>query len=121
MDLVNCQILGFPLVYEFPRILFILCSIFEYINTLNLVSFIEPLRSNDRFVWIKNTSIFVHRNAIVLDRKALANDALTPGNHQKGRGLFIDVARPFQPETILFRWLKIETTQLLFVQLMLNR
>ena len=36
----------------------------------------------------------------------LANDALTPGNHQKGRALFTDVvlvlARPFQPETILF-------------------
>ena len=55
----------------------------------------------------------------------LVNNALTPGNHQKGRGLFIDVAlvlkRPFQPRTILFRWMKIETTQLLFVQSMLNR
>ena len=42
----------------------------------------------------------------------------------KGRGLFIDVAlvlaRSFQPKTILF-WMKIETTQLLFVQSMLNR
>ena len=50
----------------------------------------------------------------------------SPGaDHQKGRGLFIGVAlvlsRPFQPETILFRWMKIETTQLLFVQSMLNR
>ena len=55
----------------------------------------------------------------------LANDALTLGNHQKGQGLFTDIAlvlaRPFQPETILFRWMKIETTQLLFVQSMLNR
>ena len=47
------------------------------------------------------------------------------GNHPKGQGFFIGVAmvsaRPFQPETILFRWMKIETTQLLFVQSMLNR
>ena len=28
---------------------------------------------------------------IVLDWKALANDALTPGNHQRGWGLFIDI------------------------------
>ena len=74
-----------------------------------MASFIGPLRSNDRFVWIKTTfSIFIHRNAIVPDRKALANDALTPDNHQKGRGLFIHVAlvlgRPFRPETILFQW-----------------
>ena len=45
--------------------------------------------------------------------------------HQNGRGLFIDIAlvlaRLFQPETILFQWMKIETTQLLFVQSMLNR
>ena len=80
-----------------------------------------PLRSNDRFVWIKtNFSILINRNAIVLDGKALANDSLTLDNHQKGRGFFIHVAlvlaRPFQPETILFRWMKIETTQLLFVQ-----
>ena len=42
-----------------------------------------------------------------------------------GLGLFTDVAlalaRPFQTETILFRWMKIETTQLLFGQSMLNR
>ena len=31
------------------------------------------------------------------------------------------MARPFQPKTILFQWMKIETTQLLFVQSMLNR
>ena len=40
------------------------------------------------------------------------------------RGLFTDIAlvlaRPFQPETILFRWKKTETAQLLFVQSMLN-
>ena len=70
-------------------------------------------------------SIFIHRNPTFLDLKALINEALTPGNHQKGRGLSVDVvlvlARSFQPETILFRWMKIETTQLLFVQSMLNR
>ena len=43
-----------------------------------------------------------------------------------GLGLFTDVAlalaRPFQTKTILFQWLKIETTQLLFGQsMMLNR
>ena len=42
-----------------------------------------------------------------------------------GLGLFNDVAlalaRPFQTETILFRWMKIETMQLLFGQWMLNR
>ena len=42
-----------------------------------------------------------------------------------GRGLFTDVAlalaRPFQTETILFRWTKIETTQVFSVQSMLNR
>ena len=41
------------------------------------------------------------------------------------RGLFTDIAlvmaRPFQPETILFQWIKLETTQLFFVQSMLNR
>ena len=62
---------------------------------------------------------------IVLDQKALANDAMTPDNHQKGQGLFIHVAlmlaRPFQSETILFRSMKIETMQLLFVQSILNR
>ena len=31
------------------------------------------------------------------------------------------LARPFQPETILFWWMQIGTTQLLFVQSMLNR
>ena len=126
MYLFNCQIVGFSLVYKFLRILFILCSIFEQIKTLNLASFIGPLRSNDRFAWIKITfSVFIHRNAIVLNWKALASNALIPGNHQKGPGLFIGVAlvlaRPFQPQTILFRWMKIETTQLLFVQSMLNR
>ena len=126
MYLSNCQILGFSVVYKFLRILFILCSILEQIKTLNLASFIEPQRSNDRFAWIKTTfSAFIHRNTIVLNSKALTNDALTPDNHQTGRGLFIGVplvlARPFQSETILFRWMKIETTQLLFVQSMLNR
>ena len=62
---------------------------------------------------------------IVLDLNALANDVLTPGNHQRDRGLFIDVAlvlaKSFQPETILFRWMKIETTQLLFVQSVVNQ
>ena len=91
-----------------------------------MASFIGPLRSNDRFVWIRTTfSIFIHWNAIVLDWKALAKVALTPGNHPKGCGLFIDVAlvlvRPFQPETIPFRWMKVETTQLIFVQSMLIR
>ena len=91
-----------------------------------MASFTGPLRSNDRFVWIKTTfSIFIHRNAIVVDSKALANGAHTLGNHQKGRGLFIDVAlvlaRPFQSKTIMFRWMEIETTQLFFVQSMLNR
>ena len=47
------------------------------------------------------------------------------GQTSKGWGLFIDVslvlARAFQYETILFRWMKIEITQLLFVQSMLNR
>ena len=42
-----------------------------------------------------------------------------------GLGLFTDVAlalaRPFQTETILFQWMKIETTRLLFGQSMLNR
>ena len=70
-------------------------------------------------------SIFIHQNMIVLDWKALAKNALTLGNHQRGRGLFIGLApvlaRPFQPETIIFRWMKIETTQLLFVQSMLNQ
>ena len=61
-----------------------------------------------------------------LDRRTQrVNDALTPGNHQKGQGLFIDIAlvlaRPFQSETILFRWMKMETMQLLFVQSLLNR
>ena len=79
-------------------------------------SFIVLLRSNDRFVWIKTIfSIFIHGNAIVLDLKAMA-----PGNHQKGRGLRSDVAlvlaRPFQPEIIMFQWMKIETTQMLLVQ-----
>ena len=41
-----------------------------------MASCIGSLRSNDPFVWIKTTlSIFIHRNAIVLDRKALAKDA----------------------------------------------
>ena len=30
------------------------------------------------------------------------------------------LVRPFQPETILFRWMKTETAQLVFVQSMLN-
>ena len=59
------------------------------------ISFIGPLRSNDQFI---------HRNAIVLDWKALVNDRLTPNNHQKGRGLLTDLALvlsgPLQPETI---------------------
>ena len=46
---------GFSLVCKFLRILFILCSIFEQIKLLNLVSFIGPRRSNDRFVWMKTT------------------------------------------------------------------
>ena len=69
--------------------------------------------------------IFIHWNAIVPDWKALANDALTPGNGQKDRGLLIDIAlvlvRPFQPKIILLQWIKIETAQLLFVQWMLNQ
>ena len=114
-----------------------------------MASIIGPLRSNDRFTWMKNTfSIFIHRNAIVLNGKALARHwatikrvevcllalpslflissiecdcfkwkgaCQTPGNHQKGQGLFIGVAlvlaRLFQLETILFRWMKMETTQ----------
>ena len=42
-----------------------------------------------------------------------------------GLGMFTDVAlalaRPFQTETILFQWMKIKTTRLLFGQSMLNR
>ena len=122
MYLFSCQILGFSLVYKFVYFMLHL----RINENPNSASFIGPLRSNDRFVWIKTTfSIFIHRNATVLNRKALANDPLTLGNHQKDRGLFIGVAvvlaRPFQPETILFRRMKIETTQLLFVQSMLNR
>ena len=49
----------------------------------------------------------------------LANDALTLGNHHMGRGLFTDIvlvlARSFPPETIPFRWMKIETMQLLSI------
>ena len=44
-------------------------------------------------------SIFIHQNASVLDRNALANDALTLGKHHTGRGVFTDIvlvlARPF--------------------------
>ena len=90
-----------------------------------MARFIGLLRSTDQFTWIKITfSIFINWNAIVRNWKALANDALTPGNYQKGWSLCIDVAlvlvRPFQPKTILFRWMTIETPQLLFVQSMLN-
>ena len=87
-----------------------------------MVSFIGPLRSNDRFGWIKTIlSIFIHRNVVVLDSKALASDALTLGNRHTSRGVFSDVAlvlaRPFQPETILTHWMKIETAQWVIEQM----
>ena len=82
--------------------------------------------SNDWFTWITTTfSSFIHRNMIILNGKELANDALTLDNLKKGQGWFIGIvlvlARPFQPKTILFRWMKIETMQLLFVQPILNQ
>ena len=83
-----------------------------------MASFIGPLRSNDGFVWIKTTfAIFIHRTRLFRIEKLL--------QPSKGPRFVTDVAlvlaKPFQPETILFRSMKVETTQLLFVQSVLNR
>ena len=74
----------------------------------------------------KNHCFYFHPSKPDCSRlKSACQRCADTGNHQKGRGLFIDVAlvlaRPFQTETILFRWMKIETTQLIFLQSMLNR
>ena len=123
MHRVNFQILSFPLVYKFLRILFILCSIFEYINALNLASSIGLLRSNDRFVWVKTNFNPSKRDCSEL--KGACQQRADTEQQVCLMMLFDDVAlvlaRPCRPETILFRWMKIETTQLLFVQSMLNR
>ena len=74
----------------------------------------------------KNHFFYFHPSKRDCSRlKSACQRCADTGQHQNGQGFFVDVAlllaRPFQPETILFRWMKIEIPQLLFVQSMLNR
>ena len=96
-----------------------------------MASCIGSLRSNDRFVWIKNHFFYFHPSKHDCSGlKGACQRRTDTGQLVCLMALFNDVflmfvvlvlARPFQLETILFRWMKIETMQLLFIQSTLNR